>query len=248
MIRKIINGNVYLSHKVDSILPESYQIEGYSDFSNKVLEKYITKNSTIYDVGGGKQPHVANDLKKKLSLSVIGLDINENELRQAPKDSYDRAIAADITEYKGQGDADLVICKALLEHVQDTRKAIIALSTIINKKGKILIFVPSRNAIFARLNLIIPESLKKKILFSIFPQTTYAQGFKAYYDRCTPKTMRKIVKDCGLEVLEFKPYFKSGYFSFFFPFHLLWRIYVVCFRLLAGDNAAETFTMVIGKK
>jgi hypothetical protein len=31
--------------------------------------------------------------------------------------------------------------------------------------------------------------------------------------------MRKIVKDCGLEVLEFKPNFKSGYFFFSFsPF------------------------------
>lgn len=248
MIRKLINFNIYLSHKLDSILPQSYQVEGYSDFSNKVLEKYIVKNSLIYDVGGGKQPHVGNILKKKLSLSVIGLDINENELRQAPKDSYNHAIAADITEYKGQGDADLVICKALLEHVHNTRKAIISLASIINKEGKILIFVPSRNAIFARLNLIIPESLKKKILFTLFPQTIYAQGFKAYYDRCTPKTMTKIVKECGLEVLEFKPYFKSGYFSFFFPFHLLWRTYLFCFRLLAGDNAAETFTMVIGKK
>ena len=54
-------------------------------------------------------------MKKELSLRVIGLDINENELRQAPKDSYDREIAADITECKGQGDADLVICKALIE-------------------------------------------------------------------------------------------------------------------------------------
>tara|TARA_B100000035_G_scaffold61777_1_gene49845 strand:- start:4571 stop:4864 length:294 start_codon:yes stop_codon:yes gene_type:complete len=87
-----------------------------------------------------------------------------------------------------------------LKHVQDTRKAIIALSSIINKKGMILIFVPSRSAIFARLNLIVSESLKKKILFSIFPQTTYDQGFKAYYDRCNPKTMTKIVKGCGLQV------------------------------------------------
>ena len=123
-----------------------------------------------------------------------------------------------------------------------------SLASIVNKEGKILIFVPSRNAIFARLNLIIPESLKKKILFSIFPQPACAQGLKAYYDRCTPKNMKKLITECGLEVLEFKPYFKSGYFSFFFPFYLIWRLYIVCFRLLAGDNAAETFTMVLGKK
>jgi 2-polyprenyl-3-methyl-5-hydroxy-6-metoxy-1,4-benzoquinol methylase len=248
MLRKLIKFNIYISNKLDSLLPDSFIVDGYSDFTEEIVPLYLRENTKIYDVGGGKQPHLSLDSKNELNAEVIGIDIDAEELSLAPNGVYDETIAVDITRYQGRGDGDLVICKALLEHVMDTGKALQALASIAKKNGEILIFVPSGNAIFAKINLIIPESFKKKILFSLFPQTKKAQGFKAYYDRCTPRTMSKVCRNCDLDVLEFRPYFKSGYFSFFFPLHMVWRIWIILFRLIAGRNAAESFVMVLGKK
>jgi 2-polyprenyl-6-hydroxyphenyl methylase/3-demethylubiquinone-9 3-methyltransferase len=248
MLKYFIKLNTKISNLFDSLLPQSFVIDGYHDYSNKIVPRFLNKNLLVYDIGGGKQPHFSSNEKEKFKLTVTGIDISKRELEQAPVGCYDSTIAVDITKHRGSNDGDLVICKALLEHVEDTHSAMLSLSSVVSENGKVLLFIPSRNAIFARINLFLPESLKKMLLYFFFPRTRYLQGFKAYYDRCTPKAMSQVVQDCGLEVLELKPYFQSGYFSFFFPIHICWRVWTIFYKLLIGINAAETFVMVLGKK
>jgi len=113
--------------------------------------------------------------------------------------------------------------------------------------GYVLIFVPSRNALYARINKILPEGLKRLILFSLFPNARKLQGFPAYYDRCTPRDIKRIVQSLGFEVVEERHYYLSSYFSFFFPLYLLWRFYLLVFYLIAKEQAAETFGLVLKK-
>jgi hypothetical protein len=42
-------------------------------------------------------------------------------------------------------------------------------------------------------------------------------------------------------------YYRSSYFSFFFPAYLAWRAWLLLFHTLAGEQAAETFTVVLQK-
>ena len=109
---------------------------------------------------------------------MVGLDIDGKELSAAPDGLYDRTAAADITKYRGQGDADLVICQALLEHVHDTGRALEAIASILKPGGRALIFVPSRNAVYARLNLLLPENLKRRILFAFFRTCAATTDFR----------------------------------------------------------------------
>jgi hypothetical protein len=39
----------------------------------------------------------------------------------------------------------------------------------------------------------------------------------------------------------------SAYFSFFFPMHVLWRIWLLLFRFFAGTQAAESFSLALKK-
>jgi hypothetical protein len=110
-----------------------------------------------------------------------------------------------------------------------------------------LIFLPSRNAVFARINLMLPQQLKRTILHSVFPSTKRDQGFPAYYDRCTPADFRRLAADSGLAVDLCKVYFRSSYFMFFFPLHLAWRIWQLIFRIFAGEQGAETFSLALRK-
>ena len=247
LFRQFINSQIKLSNWFDSLLAEKYRIDGYSDFSNVVLPKYIQKNLVIYDIGGGKNPYINKEMKSWFNCRVIGLDIDKIELNSAPIGSYDKIIFEDITKYNGDQDGDLAICIALLEHVKDVKAALAGIRSCLKTGGLCALFVPSGNAIFARINKILPENFKKQILFTLFPNAKECQGFPAYYDHCTPREVQKIAKSLGFEILDKRCYYVSSYFSFFFPLYLLWRIYMLVFQWIAKEQAAETFGLILKK-
>ena len=100
---------------------------------------------------------------------------------------------------------------------------------------------------YARLNLLLPQELKQRILFTVFPHTRRDQGFPAFYDRCTPAGFDRMSRRHGLATELRRIYFQSDYFRFFFPLHAAWRLWTLCFRRIAGAQAAETFTLVLRK-
>jgi 2-polyprenyl-6-hydroxyphenyl methylase/3-demethylubiquinone-9 3-methyltransferase len=236
-----------LSKGFDRLLPVDYQVDGNRDFVENWIAPYLKPGAVVYDIGGGKNPIVGLVEKRRLGLRIAGLDIDGRELAASPAGVYDQKICADITQFQGGGDADLVICQALLEHVRNSEAAMRAIASILKPGGTALIFVPSRNAVFARMNLILPEALKRKVLYTVFPFTKRDQGFPAYYDHCTPGDFRKLAAGCGLAVDVCKPYYRSSYFTFFFPLHLIWRLWLLVFRLFAREQAAETFSLALRK-
>lgn len=246
ILRAFLEGQIALSRRFDRWLPEKYSIDGNSDFKDSILPRYLTRDIVVYDVGGGSRPYVDVTLKRKRNLKVVGLDIDAKELNAAPPGSYDATVCADLTAYRGRNDADLVICQAALEHVRDTEKAFAALATIPKPGGLVAIFVPSRNAVFARLNLLLPETWKRFLLFSIFPQKERMHdGFEAHYDKCTPRQFASMAHAHGFEIEMQRLYFLSSYFSFFAPAYVLWRLWTLAFHAAAGAQAAETFVMVL---
>ncbi|VVB72446.1 Methyltransferase domain protein [uncultured archaeon] len=247
VFRSLINSQIKICNKFDLLLPAKFRIDGYRDFSRSIIPKYLQEKSIIYDIGGGKNPYITAEMKATRNCSITGIDIDKNELNLAPEGIYNRAVASDITKYEGNGDGDLVICLALLEHVENVESAMKGIASCLKINGKACLFVPSKNALFARINTMLPEGFKKQILYSIFPGTRKLHGFPAYYDRCTPHEIKQIARSMGFVVLEEKYYYKSTYFSFFFPLYLLWRLHLYLFNLIAGDEAAETFGLVLRK-
>lgn len=248
-IRRFIEMNCRCSRVFDSLLiPEQLRVDGNRDFIDNFAKKYLRPGMTVYDVGGGKQPYIDRETKSRLGLKVIGLDIDAEELSRAPQGLYDDVVCADITTFAGNGMADLLVCQSLLEHVSDVSAAFKSIASILRPGGQAVVFVPSRNAVFARLNLILPERFKRWILFQIFPQTKTSAGFRSYYDRCTPLDFRKLIITNGLQEIEFRPYYQSAYFSFFLPAHITWRLWTLLFRGMKGDQAAETFCLAFGKQ
>lgn len=251
LLRRFLNANIAASRWFDrKFLPDYFAIHGNRAFKDDVAAPYVAQqNITIYDMGGGSRPYISPADKQKNNHTIIGLDIDKDELEAAPNGSYDKILATDLTQYIGHGDADLIICQAALEHVPDNTGSFRALATTLKPDGVACIFTPSRNAIFARLNMILPQQLKQKILFTLFPHKAEGHdGFKAYYNQCTPKQFRALAKENGLDVIELRPFFKSSYFEIFYPLYILWRLWILGFKAIAGENAAETFTVVLKKR
>lgn len=245
MIRWFIDLNVRLSRGFDRLLPGEYRVDGNYDFREGFAPVWLRTGIRVVDVGGGRHPFIGPETKERLAIHVTGVDICAEELRNAPLDAYDHKICGDIASIVGTRDADLCICQAVLEHVSDVESAFRSIVSFLKPGGVVLIFVPSRNAAFARLNLLLPERFKRFMLFRIFPQAKGESGFPSYYDQCTPRDFRRIASLVGLELADQRNYFCSMYFSFFAPLHVLWRMWIVVFRFLAREQAAETFSMAL---
>jgi SAM-dependent methyltransferase len=248
ILETFIGAQTSLSRSFDRCLPTDYLVDGNREYLDEFAPRHLHPGAVVWDVGGGKNPFVSRETKEKLGLRITGLDLSQAELDAAPSGIYDHTVCADITTYQGgQGDADVVLCQAVLEHVADTAAALAAIDRILKPGGCAVLFVPSRNAAYARLNMILPEKFKRAILFTVYPRMRRSHGFPAYYDRCTPGNFREMSRSLGLMVEELRTYHCSSYFSCFFPVHLIWRLWLIAFRWISGEQAAETFSVTLRK-
>jgi 2-polyprenyl-6-hydroxyphenyl methylase/3-demethylubiquinone-9 3-methyltransferase len=246
--RQLVASQVALSRAFDRLLPQSFRVDGSKDFKQRIVPSHLRSGLVVYDIGGGGRPCVDMETKRRLGLTVIGLDVDKEEFAKAPLGLYDHTIVADVTSYQeGSGVADLVVCKSTLEHVSDTGTALAAMARLLRPGGTLLVFVPSRNALYARLNVLLPERLKRRLLSTFMPGKADHLGFPAKYDRCTPRHFCRLIAGQGLELQELRPYYISTYFSFFFPVYVLWRVWILAYRALAREQAAETFALVARK-
>jgi 2-polyprenyl-6-hydroxyphenyl methylase/3-demethylubiquinone-9 3-methyltransferase len=222
--------------------------DGNRTFIRELLPRAYERGNTVYDLGGGSRPCLGRDEKDRLGLHVVGLDISQEELAAAPDGVYDRTIAADLCTYDGSGDADAVVCQATLEHVADAAGAMRAIAAIAKPGGRVFVFAPSRNALFARLNMMLPESMKRQILFFVFPHKAAGHdGFSAHYDQCTPRRIEALARASGLEVEERHLFWTSSYFMPFTPAYVFWRLCQLAAWLVLRSEAAETFAYVFRK-
>jgi SAM-dependent methyltransferase len=247
VLRTVINSQRQLSKAFDSWLPAHFRIDGHWDFRREFAPIYLRPGIEVWDIGGGKFPLIDAETKRRLNLRSVGLDISAGELAAAAPGTYDETFVADVTDFMGRGTADLIICQAVLEHVPDTEAALKTFETILKPGGIALVFVPSRNSWFARLNLIVPERLKRKLLSLLHAEYEGGQGFRAYYDRCTAPAFRRMSTASGLEVRGERMYHESGYFQCAFPIHFLWRLWVLIGFSLDRAGWAETFSMALRK-
>jgi SAM-dependent methyltransferase len=247
-VRAFINANVALARATNLLLPKSLCTDGNFWFQQKVLADACLAGETVFDIGGGSRPWITPAERQRLGLYVVGLDISAAELAAAPVGSYDEAIAADLCSYVGKGDADVVICQALLEHVPDANGALRAIASALKPGGRAYIFAPCRYAVFAQLNRVLDQDLKRRVLFFLFPYAAEGHdGFVAYYDHCSPNAVKAIVHDLGLSVEQSGTFWVSGYFYFFFPAYLLWRAYQFFSWIALGRDACESFYYVLRK-
>ena len=245
--RLFIASQFWLSRSFDRLLPSHFRIDGSKSFREEVAWGQIRPGMSLYDIGGGKHPLVDRAKKAELGLRVTGLDVDAGELAQAPAGCYDDVCCSDIAEYRGSGTADLVICQATLEHVHDNARALAAIASVLRPGGIAAIFAPSRHAAYARLNLLLPEKLTRKILDFVCPSNKGSHGFRAYYDKCSIRELCALGRQNGLEVVSIHPYYLSGYFGIFFPAYVIWRLWFLLNYAVDRQRAAETFTIIFCK-
>jgi 2-polyprenyl-3-methyl-5-hydroxy-6-metoxy-1,4-benzoquinol methylase len=247
LVRGFMVVNLRLSRWFDRLLPRRFRVDGHRSFRNEVVWSHVQPGIWLYDIGGGKHPLVTHAKKTELGLRVTGVDADAGELAQAPVGCYDDVCCCDIQEYRGCGNADLVICQATLEHVHDNQKAMAAMASVVRPGGKVAVFAPSRYAVYARLNVLLREKVTRKILDFAFPSGKGSHAFRAYYDRCSVRELCALGRENGLEVVSIHRYYVSSYFGILFPAYVIWRLWFLLNYVMDRERAAETFTIIFRK-
>ena len=244
ILRIFVNINIYCSKVFEMAF-------WFNKNDKKLLYKFfdqIRTNSKVADVGGGKKP--AKNIVNRTDLSCAkydGYDIDIDELTQAKK-YYSEIFVTDLTisGNVAKETYDYVVCLNTLEHVKDASNAVENLANMLSNGGFLYLKLPCRHALFAQLNLILPNELKKSVMHLIFP-SKIGDGFQAYYHKSTPNEMIKVCTESGLEVVHMAYVRWSSYFSFFFPLYVIWRIYTLVQRLCLRDYC-ESFEIILRKK
>jgi SAM-dependent methyltransferase len=220
---------------------------GMEDFSTRVLPGLLRPGMRVLDVGGGRAPCLNAATVQRLGLHVTGADISPGELSSAPAGSYHATIVGDVGAELVPVSYDLILSRAVLEHVADTRVAITNLAAALAEGGVMAHFIPCGNAPFAVLNRLLGERRSQRLLWSIYPETVGIAGFPAFYRNCVPSRMAALCRENGLEFVDLQPFFASDYLRFCAPAHVLDMCRQVLLQALGATDFAETFVIVARK-
>ena len=126
--------------------------DGPRDFREQVLPSLLKSGLRVLDVGGGKHPAISLQTKRELGLHIVGLDVSQTELAQAPAGAYDAIVVGDAAAVEIPGQYDLVFSRSVFEHVENPRDAFANLARVLAPGGMMTHVVPCRNAPFAIAN------------------------------------------------------------------------------------------------
>jgi SAM-dependent methyltransferase len=148
----------------------------------------VPKSARILELGcsGGV---LIRGLKAKGFLDITGIDISGNAIKRCGERGV-RAMVGDAAETKISGKKfDLIIASDLLEHIKDDSKALKEWHRLLNKGGKLIVFVPAF-----------------KFLWSGHDESN------RHYRRYAKKGLLSLLRKAGFEIE------KSGYWNFFLFF------------------------------
>lgn len=155
----------------------------------------LAPGAVVLDVGAGRRP-VFPTQQRPDGLTYVGMDLNRSELLAAPDGSYDDGIACDVTETvpRLENQIDLIISRAVFEHVHSVPAALGNLYSYLKPGGLAVISLSGRYSAFGILNMLLPHRIGVKLVARVMrrdPQTI----FPAFYDHCYHSALVSLLAD-----------------------------------------------------
>ena len=242
ILRRLVAANVFLSNSFVALFhfPPRRRVIG----ELPQLRDLFKEAQRVADVGGGKKPWVATANLDVGERRYVGLDIDSDELAAAPSGCYTEAHAIDMTcpppHFHGASISSFVAAHSNMFRMSGRR------SQVLRKFWRPMVALtlncPADAPFF---NLVFPNKLKRWIMHRVFSHKS-GDGFRVFYDSCTPSEICKAAHPLRLNLLGEARHYRSTYFTFFFPLYLLWRM-VTILQYLFDKNYCESFGLVLTK-
>jgi len=203
----------------------------------------------IVDVGGGKSCPYVRFIQNASVQTIVGVDISVTEL--ALNRDVGHRVVADVAHWMPfrDGSVDLVSSRSVVEHLSDVTKFFENCRCALKDGGYVIHLFPCKFAPFSIINQILPNKIARIILFYFHPDYKDDCGFKAYYDRCYPAAIGKILHQNDFEIAhqEFG-YYQAHYFDFFLPLYIVMTLYDLVISAMGLQNLSCQMLIVARRR
>jgi SAM-dependent methyltransferase len=208
-------------------LPTDKTLWGKFSQEADALLRALPDGAQVLDLGGGRRFIYGKSVNPKGRLHVIAVDISSEEL--ALNSDVNETLVADVSKVIPLPDAsvDLVLSRALLEHVNGVPTAIENMARVLKANGVALHMVPCRYSLFGLAARLLPFRPLLRLTHLIIPQTRGQVEFPVVYDHCWPQALEREFRRNGFSEVHCEiTWACPGYFEAVFPMfvaHALWE-------------------------
>jgi ubiquinone/menaquinone biosynthesis C-methylase UbiE len=224
LVRAVIRANIQLSQTVQRRLRLPDEKTLWADFERHagVLLRGLPDGAVVLDLGGGRRFVYRGSVDPPGRLRVIAVDISPTEL--ALNTDVAETLVADVATDLPLPDesADLILSRALLEHVDGVPAAIGHMARVLKPGGVTLHMVPCRYSLFGMAARLLPFGPLLRLTHAVMPHTRGLVEFPVVYDHCWPQTLEQEFRRAGFREVRCEVTWAcQGYFEAVFPLFLL---------------------------
>lgn len=236
--------NRQLCRIVESGLPSTFTRHIQTLYKYQVAELLNRRpGQFVLDVGGGKDCPFLPYVDDPSTHLIVALDCSQEELRANPLLGCKVVADAAAGGFPFRdGSADLVVSRAVVEHVRDNAAFFRNCASVLRPGGFMLHAFSGRFAPFALMNQVFPNRLTRRLIGYLHPDWREEgnYGFPAFYNRCYFSAVQNLLKWNGFENVQFTLlYHQSIYFTFFFPLFVMMLAYDTIVSLIGIRNLAS---------
>lgn len=202
--------------------------------------------AVVVDVGGGRACLFAD--ARPDGTRIVAVDAAADEL--ALNRDVDETVEADASAGLPFPDesVDLLVSRVTLEHLPDVRRFVRETERVLKPGGWCVHLFAGRNAPYALVNRVLPPGVSGRLIHLLVPGSEGVLGFRAYYDRCSPRSIERLLRGSGFEEVTLEVgYEQAFYFDFFLPLYVLAAIYDAAVRRL-GLQELGSLVLVSARK
>jgi SAM-dependent methyltransferase len=227
-LRRFFGANVALSRSLERALDLPTDKTLWRSFEREAEERIraLPEGATVVDVGGGRRCVYAKAALPGQRLHFVAVDVSAEELALNRDVSETRV--ADVSEGLPFEDSsvDLILSRALLEHVDGVPAAARHMGRVLRPGGVALHLIPGRYSLFATAARVLPFKPLLALLHVVRPDTRGHVEFDVHYDHCHPDALDRIFREAGFRHIDMDlTWAQPGYFEAVFPLFALHALY-----------------------
>ena len=228
ILRTLIDANVRWSRATERRLRLRTDKTLWRQFEQEAdaLLRALPDGATVLDLGGGRRCVYAGSVQPRGRLKLIAVDVSPSEL--ALNNDVAETRVADVAAGLPMPTAsvDMMLSRALLEHVADVPAAIGHMARVLKPGGVTLHLVPCRYSLFGITARLLPFQPLVRVLHLVMPWTRGQVEFAVHYDHCYPQALEAEFRAAGFANVEsWITWAQPGYFEAAYPAFLLHAVY-----------------------
>jgi SAM-dependent methyltransferase len=234
-LREVINANVRWSRATEQRLRLPTDKTLWQQFEREAdaLIRALPDGATVLDLGGGRRCVYAGSVEPPGRVRLVAVDVSAEELALNGDVSDTRVADVAAGLPMPDGSADLILSRALLEHVQGVPAAIGHMARVLKPGGVALHLVPCRYSLFGLAARLLPFGPLVRLVHLVMPWTRDQVEFPVVYDHCYPQALERDFRAAGFSRVEsWLTWAQPGYFEAAYPAFLLHALYESAVRHL----------------